>query len=609
MGPKFMASCKAISMLSTMTDNPNIRITLLRVRSPRKALSPLDMFKTVRVTSAHALGSGGLSHPVLSSFGCETTLFLTTTADDEKIVKDSTGIPTLEALNDFYGLPSNPLSIYHTGPSWPLPTGPQAQRIPKETHPVCVHRISHVWHELGKKIYTYFDSIELKWTSIDPVRFAKIEEKPGSLFLWVGVLPDTLSSDHAKDVAAYCKEILVEYGFADVEIAFRESIYTRYAGPQLLDHVLYMDPTVDLRIPFTPALGLPIASKDFPYIGGTGCLYLCEGGESNRTFLLTARHVVLPPTKYSNELYCRKKYTPRRDVIHLGSWAFQNTLEAIVNRIDHWDTMADIYERELVDMGECVKGENAMTTSDRKTIQVKLAKAKASKRRISEFHCDINNTWNRESQRILGHVIYAPPISVNPSGSMFTEDWALIELNRERFDWNTFRGNVIYIGPMVEGHEFLRKMYPDAKTRANFKYPYESLMQLRDFVKYDELRHPTMLDANGEVCFPVVKNGAGTGVRFGRATEIESFVREYKDHAIHSTSMEIAIYSYSYDDGAFSSPGDSGSVVADANHRIVGMITGGAGQADRTDVTYLSPYDFLNERIKKAFPHSYLFPT
>lgn len=37
-------------------------------------------------------------------------------------------------------------------------------------------------------------------------------------------------------------------------------------------------------------------------------------------------------------------------------------------------------------------------------------------------------------------------------------------------------------------------------------------MRLRDFVKDDELRQPTMLDANGEECFIVVKNGNSTGV-------------------------------------------------------------------------------------------------
>ena len=132
-------------------------------------------------------------------------------------------------------------------------------------------------------------------------------------------------------------------------------------------------------------------------------------------------------------------------------------------------------------------------------------------------------------------------------------------------------------------------------------------MQLQDFVKDGE---PTMLDANGEHCLIVVKNGATTGVTLGRASGIESFVREYRDCAICSTSMEVAVYSYSHKDGAFSARADSGSVVGDTNSRIVGMLTSGAGQANSTDVAYVSPYYFLDEHIKKAFPksNSYLYP-
>lgn len=74
--------------------------------------------------------------------------------------------------------------------------------------------------------------------------------------------------------------------------------------------------------------------------------------------------------------------------------------------------------------------------------------------------------------------------------------------------------------------------------------------------------------------------------------------------------MEIAIYPYSHwhKDDAFSAPRDSGSVIGDANHRIVGMLIGGAGQTDSIDVTYASPYYFLDERIKKASSNSHLYP-
>ena len=72
--------------------------------------------------------------------------------------------------------------------------------------------------------------------------------------------------------------------------------------------------------------------------------------------------------------------------------------------------------------------------------------------------------------------------------------------------------------------------------------------------------------------------------------------------------MEIAIYPYSHEDAAFSAHGYSGSVIGDANSRIVGMLTGGAGQTD-FDISYASSYHFIDECIKKAFPNSHLWPT
>ena len=67
--------------------------------------------------------------------------------------------------------------------------------------------------------------------------------------------------------------------------------------------------------------------------------------------------------------------------------------------------------------------------------------------------------------------------------------------------------------------------------------------------------------------------------------------------------MEAAIYPYSHKDGTFSAPGGSESVLV-ADCRIVGILTGGASQTDSTDLTYVSPYYWVHERIKEAFPNA-----
>lgn len=153
-------------------------------------------------------------------------------------------------------------------------------------------------------------------------------------------------------------------------------------------------------------------------------------------------------------------------------------------------------------------------------------------------------------------------------------------------------------------------MYPHPTARTSFKYPRGRLLQLRDVIKENELHHPTMLDANGEECFLVVKSGNGTGVTLGRATGIMSFVREYFEDGAHETSRELAIYPYGNKEGAFSAQGDSGSIITDGKGCIVGLLTGGAGQTDSTDVTYATPFYWLfDECIKADFPNAHLYPV
>lgn len=169
----------------------------------------------------------------------------------------------------------------------------------------------------------------------------------------------------------------------------------------------YFRPTAEVRGSFTPALGLQIARKAFPYIEGTGYLYLCEGGDSDRILLLTARHVALPPSKHCNSLYHRKEDNiPRLYVIHLGSKAYQTTLEVIITIDNLTDTVQDLGEAAIPDAREELKAT------------------------VNEFYGNITRFWTLETERVVRHVLYAPPMAVGLGDNRFTEDWALIELDR-----------------------------------------------------------------------------------------------------------------------------------------------------------------------------------
>ncbi len=351
------------------------------------------------------------------------------------------------AVSDFYGLPTNPICIYRTGDEWPVPQGPEAQRVPREARPVFNHPLRDAWPKLHIEVYGFLDSIGVIWSTIDPVRFAEEGKEAGPVYLWIGVVPRSLSFEVAQAAAVGCKQILANADFPDIEIAFRESLYIRSSGPRLLEHDPSEDPIADIRCPFTPSLGIQIAPKDTPHFEGTGALYFRESSQSKRVFLLTARHVALPPPTHSNQLYSCKKPSQRRvDIVILGSKAYTDALEGMMGKIGRELIFIRTYQRELNNLGEAVESEKARRTRAREDYQAKLAKARQMISDVNDFHGDITKHWSTPSQRVLGYVLHAPLISLPIGPKQLTEDWALIDLDLDKIDWDTFKGNVVYLG-------------------------------------------------------------------------------------------------------------------------------------------------------------------
>ncbi|KAF8903510.1 hypothetical protein CPB84DRAFT_1845802 [Gymnopilus junonius] len=164
-----------------------------------------------------------------------------------------------------------------------------------------------------------------------------------------------------------------------------------------------------------------------------------------------------------------------------------------------------------------------------------------------------------------------------------TRDWALIELYNDKFDWSTFKGNKVYIGGNLSSLDYGKFMFPHPRTR------------------------PTTSTLKTEECLLVVKHGLATGTTIGRVTGMESFTRKFNEYGIKKTVMEIAVLPYGSTHGPFSAPGDSGSIVLDRKGRILRMLNGGAGSIDKTDITYLTPYSYIEKDIKKYFPRSILY--
>ena len=163
---------------------------------------------------------------------------------------------------------------------------------------------------------------------------------------------------------------LTDYQINDVGVEYRESFYTREAGPQLLRSVRELHPLADVLSPLTPALGLCIFSKARPNVHGTVALYLAEGGDSNNLPGLSCRHVLIGP-KEANIDYVRHPGAPSKDVLLLGRRAFINFVDSIKVRIGRHGIVAKHRRNQIEWFAEREKGANTVDLEGEKLAQVK----------------------------------------------------------------------------------------------------------------------------------------------------------------------------------------------------------------------------------------------
>ncbi|KAI6023579.1 hypothetical protein BKA83DRAFT_4261450 [Pisolithus microcarpus] len=524
------------------------------------------------------------------------------------------------AANDFYGTPSGALCIYKSGDAWPVRTGPESWRFIREARSVHGHPLQPVWCEVGERIYTLLDSKGVRWTSIDPVIFADAgEERFSPLLIWIGVEPKSLPYELANTAAEAVSFLLAEAGFSGIEIGFRESVVTRsVAGPKMLpfnflrDSVRsypFLDSIPEFRKPFTPALGLAIAPLKNPQFEGTGALYFRESRDSKRVFCLTCAHVARPlPIYIRNTGLARKtKSHPPEKIIALGRSAYESAVKSMMNAIGELDTSIARLQSLNDEMGEPKEDEPEDTTENRKEHLNLIKQSKKKIDAIYELHGEVTRRWTVPEQRVIGEVVHVEPITANHAPHGFTRDWALIELYNDKFDWDKFPGNRVYLGGNLSFLQYLSQMFPRPEDMSYSKYPMDGLLQASHAVQPHEIHNAPDVDAHGEECLLVVKNGMRTGTTVGRLNGMESFTRVYDENGIKGTSIEIAVLPYGYMKDPFSAPGDSGAIVLDRNGGIVGMLTGGAGVTDNTDVSYLTPYWWLEQEIKKYFPDACLY--
>ena len=511
----------------------------------------------------------------------------------------------VEAKHFYYGIPSRPRLVARSSADvWVEPTGMELTGmevyfIPKEASPIGLHPLREIWEaSVGPAIVGYLDSKGVKWTSLDPVRigYAESDSSPPAI-VWMGVVPGTLSAEDGIEVATHCKSILSAHGVNDTHVEIRESEVFHSAGPKMYKPIFASNAAVEAREPFSTSLGLPICAEATPSIGGTGGFFISDPRHPGKIYLVTARHVVFHPDTEPNMLYQHGNSSQsRRNVLLFSDDAFEEHLKAIESLIDDQIFLIDYLERRLRHAEQLNESE---AKSEKKQVPFLLEQAKKALGALEEFLVDVSGNWKKQENRILGYVALSPPIGLNVGEEGFTEDWAVIEIDRSKVDLTNFVGNVIDLGTTIPVGTFWSWMDPHRTKPRAFDYPVDRLLKFCGMISDEEMWKPSpnTLDRENVPVILVIKRGYATGLTVGRLNTIRSFTRVYVKDQPGQVSKEIAVLPRNSTSGAFSTPGDSGSAVIDGKGRLAGLLTGGSGSTEESDFSYITSIHFLCKRM------------
>jgi hypothetical protein len=190
---------------------------------------------------------------------------------------------------------------------------------------------------------------------------------------------------------------------------------------------------------------------------------------------------------------------------------------------------------------------------------------------------EIATQWGDKEERIFGELVWAPPVTLSTGPGQYTLDLAIIKIDAGKLDAGNHRDNSINMDNKYTSEQFMDPAPP------SFEFPADRIVTLNDQVPESALFKQPVLDANGDRCLVVFKNGAVTDTTINRANNVSSCSRSY--FAVqHQESREWPIVpANKRSTGAFSAEGDSRSCVADAFGRIGGILTGGVSYPNVTD--------------------------
>lgn len=420
--------------------------------------------------------------------------------------------------------------------------------------------------------------------------------------VWIGILADTLDYARALEMLGRIRSFINNVSSVKVNIAFRESMAQPLVTQALYPPAEFGDYLCEFIDNVSVALSLPIAGRRTDMQGTMGPYFQWKGD----LYALTARHNLFLSNDGNTE-YIYHPSSPKREVVLMGENAFESYKTAIQVRISNLNDTVRALDLQIAALEQRIRnGINVDEAQAKLTeLQAEHLKTKNTIKALKKFFVTLSEKWADLKDRVIGYVVWAPPIACGVGDNKYTVDLCVVKLNKRRF--SKFIGNVLSLGPELSETTLKELMYERIDVPSEFKYPKDGLFKLGGMVTADDIENTNSLDGRGDRTRRVLKRGWKTNTTVGNLLRFISFVRKYY---ISGTleSLELAILPHESQIGPFSRGGDSGAVIVSATGEYVGILTGGTNKGkDGTDITYATLFVYIWALILAKFPGANLY--
>jgi hypothetical protein len=132
----------------------------------------------------------------------------------------------------------------------------------------------------------------------------------------------------------------------------------------------------------------------------------------------------------------------------MGTKAFNDFLISIQGHIGTLNTTVGILEKQLAMLTVRLEGGGPNAEQAARELAEtpgQLRNTRAAIKELKKFFVKMKKEWTKPKERVIGHVVWAPPISFSTPPYGHTKDICVVKLDEKKFLPN-FRGNVLNLG-------------------------------------------------------------------------------------------------------------------------------------------------------------------